>query len=257
MLPSPSHRDLYSWNCPPDCAKALPAPSAPGSMRNPLRSTGWAPLHPVPGCCQTSLNHRFALQFCVLFCHFVLKLLQISVMSLQDKALISHPDLPYSLQTFSRRAFPEEQSCITTGFSLRSSGVTWSSKAAVCKRCIHCITIGVKFLCTGLFIFQSAALSWDFWAKLVALGSFEASQVEGFVCGRFTSRDLLFSRFISLLLHMYSGEGGKKLLLVKCRVYFPCGMHAPKKNKNKNCVKNCSPWASPASKMSPLGKVFL
>lgn len=91
-------------------------------------------------------------------------------------------------------------------------GVIWSSKAAVCKCHIHCITIGVKFLCAGLFIFQSAALSWDFWGKLVALGSFEASQVEGFVSRRFTSSDLFFNRFISLLLHMYSSEGGKPVV---------------------------------------------
>lgn len=163
---------------------------------------GLLPNHVLPPLCSAAL-------WLVLPLHFVLKPVQLSVMPLQDRALISHPDFLYSLQTSSRRALPEEPSCTTTGFSLRSSGVTWSSKAAVCKRCIHCITIGVKFLCTGLFIFQSAALSWDFWAKLVALGSFEASQVEGFVCGRFTSSDLLFSRFISLLLHMYSGEGKK------------------------------------------------
>lgn len=43
------------------------------------------------------------------------------------------------------------------------------------------LTIGLWFLCARLFIFQSEALSEDFWGKLVALGSFEASQVGGFV----------------------------------------------------------------------------
>lgn len=80
--------------------------------------------------------------------------------------------------------------------------------------------MGVKFLCTGLFIFQSAALSWDFWGKLVALGSFEASQVEGFVSRRFTSSELFFNRFISLLLHMYSGEG-KKTVVGEVQSLFP------------------------------------
>lgn len=107
-----------------------------------------------------------------------------------------------------------------TSFSFVYLGVIWSSKAAVCKRHIRRITIGVKFLCTGLFIFQSAALSWDFWGKLVALGSFEASQVEGFVSRRFTSSELFFNRFISLLLHMYSGEG-KKTVVGEVQSLFP------------------------------------
>lgn len=139
-------------------------------------------------------------------------------------------------QSYSSWSFPKEPSYRWQALLFVYLGVIWSSKATVCKRHIRCITIGVKFLCAGLFIFQSAALSWDFWGKLVALGSFEASQVEGFVSRRFTSSDLFFNRFISLLLHMYSSEG-ENLLLVKYRAYFPCGIH----RKKKNCVKNCCP----------------
>lgn len=115
-------------------------------------------------------------------------------------------------------------------FSFAYAGVIWPSKAVVCKRCIHCITIGVKFLCRSLFIFQSAALSWDFWGKLVAPGSFEASQVEVFVLWRFTSSDLLFNHFISLLLHMYSSER-KKTVVGEVQSLFPL-WHSPKKKKS-------------------------